>query len=292
MKPSDEGTVPAAGVVIEFKPTAFGILENGFLLPSSFQITLDENGEAQVELEPAYESGGWAWRVRERATFGNDYYAYVDESEEPVNFWELLLVDPETLEPPVLQNGLASFRADLDGMQENYISLSNDVLSLNNDVEQLNNTVTDLEEQVDTFPTLEEEYYSVEGGTTGAGAVQPTFSGAPLFAATYVEAGAVIHFRVNVEFTNITSFGSGQYYLTLPFASKYGVQFRDGCLHDISTGINYHISGHTFAGSNIMTLWTTDVQGGKVRDFAFAQGAPITLATADLFHISGQYIKA
>jgi hypothetical protein len=66
--------------------------------------------------------------------------------------------------------------------------------------------------------------------------------------------------------------------------------FRSGCLHDISTSRDYHISGHVFAGSDEMQLFTTDRDGNRIYDFAFEQGEPITLTTADNFHISGTYI--
>jgi hypothetical protein len=66
--------------------------------------------------------------------------------------------------------------------------------------------------------------------------------------------------------------------------------FRSGCLHDISTGREYHISGHVDAGSDELQLFTTDQSGNRLFDFAFAQGEPITLNVADNFHISGTYI--
>jgi hypothetical protein len=132
-----------------------------------------------------------------------------------------------------------------------------------------------------------EQEYQVGGGTAGT---QPTFTGDPLFSGHYVILGSTIFFDIQVDFDNITSFGTGQYYLTLPFASKYGVMFRGGCLHDISTSRDYHISGHVFAGSDEMQLFTTDRSGNRIYDFAFEQGEPITLTTADNFHISGTYI--
>lgn len=132
-----------------------------------------------------------------------------------------------------------------------------------------------------------EQTYTVEGGTAGT---QPTFSGDPLFSGHYVILGSTIYFDIQVDFDNITSFGTGQYYVTLPFASKYGKMFREGCLHDNDTGREYHIGGHVAAGSDEVQLFTTDRAGNRIYDFPFAQGEPITLATADNFHISGTYI--
>lgn len=129
--------------------------------------------------------------------------------------------------------------------------------------------------------------YTVGGGTAGT---QPTFSGDPLFTGQYVRVGDFVHFQVQVDFDNITSFGTGQYYVTLPFACLEPVMVRGGCLHDANTGIEYHISGHANKGTSTLELFTTDRQGNRIYDFPFEQGEPITLATSDNFHIAGTYI--
>jgi hypothetical protein len=133
----------------------------------------------------------------------------------------------------------------------------------------------------------EDTSFTVVGGTLGDA---PTFTGDPLFTGSYVKTGPMVHFRIDVDFDNITSFGTGQYYLDLPFPSKYSYKFRDGCLHDISETINYAISGHVAAGESRMYLFSTDTQSGKVFDVAFMHNNPVALATADNFHIAGDYI--
>jgi hypothetical protein len=60
--------------------------------------------------------------------------------------------------------------------------------------------------------------FTVGGGTSGN---QPTFSGSPLFSGSYILLDRLVHFRINVEMTNITNFGTGQYYVTLPFNSAH-----------------------------------------------------------------------
>jgi hypothetical protein len=134
-----------------------------------------------------------------------------------------------------------------------------------------------------------ERTFVVAGGTAGTA---PTFTGDPLFSGSYVKAGNLVHFQVQVDMDNITNFGTGQYYVTLPFASKYGYKFRDGCLHDISTNREYAIGGHVFAGSSTLQLFSTDTQGGKVFDIAFTSSDPVTLNVVDNFHIAGTYIVA
>jgi hypothetical protein len=127
--------------------------------------------------------------------------------------------------------------------------------------------------------------YAVEGGTTGT---QPTFTGDPLFTAQYIRIGDLVHFDIQVDMDNITSFGTGQYYVTLPFNADSPYMFREGCLHD-DNGNQYHVSGHVDANEKNLYLFTTDQQGNRLYDFAFEQGEPITLTSADNFHIAGTY---
>lgn len=129
--------------------------------------------------------------------------------------------------------------------------------------------------------------YEVQGGTTGT---QPTFSGTPLFNGSYVRTGVLCHFRITVDFDNITNFGTGQYYLTLPFPAKYDYQLASGVLHDISTSRNYPIFGDIAPGSNELYLESLDSQGNTVYQVDFTHTAPVTLNVADSFHVSGTYI--
>ena len=121
------------------------------------------------------------------------------------------------------------------------------------------------------------------GGTDGT---QPTFSGDPLITGSYTVFGNLCHFQIDVDFGNVTSFGSGQYYLTLPFPSTHAFLVRDGCLHDFSGGDQYAISGHVNPGSNILELLSVASNG---RDVPFTHSVPVNLAVADNFHIAGVY---
>jgi hypothetical protein len=129
--------------------------------------------------------------------------------------------------------------------------------------------------------------FTVAGGTLGTA---PTFDGAPLFTGSYVKTGSMIHFRIDVDFDNITSFGTGQYYLDLPFPAKYNYEFVAGCLHDISETRDYPMTGHVYAGESRMLLKSLDSQGNSAFAVPFTATAPITLTTADNFHIAGNYI--
>jgi hypothetical protein len=130
-----------------------------------------------------------------------------------------------------------------------------------------------------------EQSFTVNGGTLGT---QPTFDGAPLFSGTYVINGPMVHFQIQVDMDNIITFGDGQYFIDLPFPAKYGYQFKEGCLHDISSGKQYAIGGHVYAGQSQMALTFTNSAG---QDDPFDYNSPVVLATTDNFHISGTYIS-
>jgi hypothetical protein len=132
-----------------------------------------------------------------------------------------------------------------------------------------------------------ETSFTVNGGTLGT---QPTFNGAPLFSGSYIKTGPLVHFQIQVDMDNITNFGTGQYYVDLPFPAKYGYKFREGCLHDISATKDYEIGGHVYAGESRLNLTSTDASGNTVYDIPFVHNNPTTLSTADNFHISGTYI--
>lgn len=141
--------------------------------------------------------------------------------------------------------------------------------------------------QGEAAPIPLETPFVVMGGTTGPGAIQPTFNGAPLFTGTYVKEGPLINFQIQVNFDNILTFGEGQYYIDLPYISKYAYQFRSGALMDPLGGLQWSISGQVFAGSQTMKLFYNAASG---RDEAFDYNSPHVLDNTNDFYISGNYI--
>ncbi len=127
--------------------------------------------------------------------------------------------------------------------------------------------------------------WTIEGGTLNG--TQPTFSSSPMFSGDWHLIGNICHFAIDVDMDNITGFGTGQYYVKLPFPSKVNYLMSDGCLHDNSTGDEYAILGHVVAGSDVLSLLST-ISNGKQANFT--NSVPVNLATADAFHISGTYI--
>ena len=132
-------------------------------------------------------------------------------------------------------------------------------------------------------PAASEESYALLGGTLLN--PQPTFDGLPLFQGSFIRNGDLVYLQVTVDFDNITDFGTGQYFVSLPFPSKYDATIRSGHIQDVSKSRNYPIVGFITAGSDRMTLWFTNSL-----DEPFTASSPANLAVEDSFHIAGSYI--
>lgn len=124
---------------------------------------------------------------------------------------------------------------------------------------------------------------------SGTGLTQSSTAGVT---GDYIQLGRLIFTNINVAFTNVTNFGTGQYSVTLPFAAAKHQDVYAGSVHEVNGSV-YHwsLKGHLTAGSNVMTLWFIEVSGNKARDAAFNATAPFTLSTNDLFHLAFTYEK-
>lgn len=104
----------------------------------------------------------------------------------------------------------------------------------------------------------------------------------------YVKVGSVVTVQIDVEFDNVTNFGSGQYSLTLPIASRYHTDVYGGSLHKVSgTTDHYSLKGHLSPSSTTMTIWSLK---SSAQDEPFDYNSPVVLTTADKFHMSFTYI--
>ena len=134
-----------------------------------------------------------------------------------------------------------------------------------------------------------------EGLTTIIHSYNPVWSGTGLaFTGTpatgfYVKIGNLVQVQIDVVFTTVTNFGSGQYSLTIPFNSKYHTDVYGGSVHDIvNQGIDhYSLKGHLTPASNIMTIWD---MASAAKDEPMDHNSPFPLAQADRFHMSFSYI--
>ena len=115
-----------------------------------------------------------------------------------------------------------------------------------------------------------------------------TFTGTPA-TGFYIKIGNLVQVQIDVIFTNVTNFGTGQYSLTIPFASKYHTDVYGGSVHDIvNQGIDhYSIKGHLSPSSTNMTIWD---MASAAQDEPMDFNSPFNLAQADRFHMSFSYI--
>lgn len=108
--------------------------------------------------------------------------------------------------------------------------------------------------------------------------------------ASYVRIGPMVFVSVEVDFSKVTgngaSFGTGQYYITLPFEGMRHSGFVGGMLHEDTTN-RRTIQGLLEKDSRRMLLYYLDNQSELK---AFTHSAPHnTLDTTDLLHIEGWY---
>lgn len=75
------------------------------MLPTPFEVRLDEQGDALVELEPTREQ--FAWIVTILPTRGEPFGRTVEvpDTTATMDYTDLLDVDPDTLVPPAISTG-------------------------------------------------------------------------------------------------------------------------------------------------------------------------------------------
>lgn len=129
-----------------------------------------------------------------------------------------------------------------------------------------------------------ESYQPTFGVVAGSGDA-PSWTSEPAVG-SYVKLGNLVFFDIEVSLATISDFGSGNYTLTLPFASDSEFTVRSGGIHRGGSKDNhYNLLGEMTAGSSVMELR----YASGAQDKAFDHNSPYSLTTAGEFHISGVY---
>ena len=128
---------------------------------------------------------------------------------------------------------------------------------------------------------------------TGSGATYPTYN------SYYVKSGLLVSFVIEIDFTTVTNFGTGQYKVALPFAPGFGYNHFSGWIWadpnispDTGTGhtiLNADTSGIT----TVLDLHYLKQSGGAnspIREGLWTQGLPVPLTTISRAYINGTYI--
>jgi hypothetical protein len=136
---------------------------------------------------------------------------------------------------------------------------------------------------------------NLDTGTTTINSYSPVWSGTGLTftntpaTGSYIKIGNLVTVQIEVLFTTVTNFGTGQYSLTLPLPSKYHTDVYGGSIHKITNqGIDhYSLKGHLSDNSSTFTVWAI---GSSAADEEFNSSSPINIDTDDKFHMSFTYI--
>jgi hypothetical protein len=103
---------------------------------------------------------------------------------------------------------------------------------------------------------------------------------------SYILISKICYFRVNVNFSAATNFGTTQYKIDLPFKSKTTSRIAGGQLHQITGNSFYHIAGLVDSGSKTLAL----TYSGSTTDLAWKNNTPVNgTSLTSHFDISGTY---
>ena len=98
----------------------------------------------------------------------------------------------------------------------------------------------------------------------------------------------ICFFRIYVDFTNCTNFGTGQYQITLPFPSAETMRQANGTLHQNTGASLYHIAGIT--DINVDASVHKLYYSGSTTDLNWKFNTPVGATTVTShFDISGTY---
>ncbi len=128
---------------------------------------------------------------------------------------------------------------------------------------------------------------------TGSGTTYPTYN------SYYIKSGLLVSFVIEIDFTTVTNFGTGQYKAALPFAPAFGYNHFSGWIWadpDVNpdTGTGHTILNADTAGiTTVLDLHYLKSAGGAnapIREGLWVQGALVALTTISKAYINGTYI--
>ena len=128
---------------------------------------------------------------------------------------------------------------------------------------------------------------------TGTGSNYPTYN------SYYVKSGLLVSFVIEIDFTTVTNFGTGQYKVELPFTPAFGYNHFSGWIWadpninpDIGTGHTI-LNADTAGITTVLDLHYLKQSGGAnspIREGLWVQGTPVALTTISKAYINGTYI--
>lgn len=211
------------------------------------------------------------------------------------------------------QDGYLILNGVVTGLTRSLLLSGSDKILINANNGEFLNDSTIPENQIATIGDIEEAVSTIGNGEvirysplfqaiglyfTGQGIENPAY---PTYNSYYIKNGKMVSFVIEVDLSTVTNFGTGQYYLELPFLPAVGYNHFTGWVQ-VDTAVNPDVpNGHVIlnvdhAGiTTILDLHYLKQAGGAhtpIIEGLFKQGTPVTLTTNSKIYINGTYISA
>ena len=130
---------------------------------------------------------------------------------------------------------------------------------------------------------------------TGSGTTHPCYN------SYYVKVGSMVTFYIEVNPATITNFGTGQYFLELPFMPHGQMMNHFTGWVNVDPTQNPDTAGHAIlnidhlVGTKTLDMHYIKQSGGAnspIMEAIFKQGTPVTLTTSSKIYINGTYITS
>lgn len=132
-----------------------------------------------------------------------------------------------------------------------------------------------------------------------------TFTGSetthPGYSSYYVKQGQLVSFWISIDCATVTSFGTGQLKVSLPFEPLAGSMNHFSGWVNVDEAVNPDLAGHMIVNADhlpnttVLDLHYVKSAGGAnsaVMEAMLKQGTPVTLTTATNIYVNGTYIAA
>lgn len=130
---------------------------------------------------------------------------------------------------------------------------------------------------------------------TGTGASHPCYN------SYYTKVGSMVSFYIEINPTTVTNFGTGQYFLELPFMPHGTMMNHFTGWVNVDPTQNPDNAGHVIlnidhlVGTKTLDMHYIKQAGGAhtpIMEAIFKQGTPVTLTTSSRIYVNGTYITS
>lgn len=131
---------------------------------------------------------------------------------------------------------------------------------------------------------------------TGTGTTYPTYN------SYYIKVGQLVSFWIQIDFTTVTNFGTGQFKVDMPFPALasasnhfFGWLWANPALPPDDLNGHIQIAADHISGSSQLDfhwLQATTSNPKPIIESILSQGNPITLTTVSRLYVNGTYIAA